>query len=98
MTPATKADGGDILEQVCREQPDTILLDVMMPVLDGFQVLENLKSSPATRSIPVIMLTARGQEQDELRARASGAWDYITKPWNPNEVQSKIQIAETAIR
>ena len=92
------ADGGAALEQVCREQPDIILLDVMMPVLDGFQVLENLKDSPATRSIPVIMVTARGQDQDKLRARAGGAWGYITKPWNPNEVQTKVKAAETAIR
>ncbi len=90
-------DGGAVLEQVCQEQPD-IIPDVMMPVLDGFQVLENLKNSPATRSIPVIMVTARGQEQDELRARDSGVWDYIAKPWQPKEVESKVKTAETAIR
>ena len=92
------ADGGAALEMACSEQPDLILLDVMMPVMDGFQVLEKLKNDLSTQSIPVIMVTAKGQERDELQARATGAWDYITKPWEPGEVESKVMNAEIETR
>ena len=91
-------NGGVALEKVREEHPDIILLDVMMPVMDGFRVLEKLDNDPSTQWIPVIMVTAKGQERDELEARATGAWDYITKPWEPGEVESKVMNAEIAAR
>ena len=62
------------------EKPDLIVLDLMLPKLNGFEVLEKLKQNPQTSYIPVVILTARGQAQDETRAFRSGATDYMTKP------------------
>ena len=62
------------------EKPDLIVLDLMLPKLNGFEVLEKLKQNPQTSYIPVVILTARGQAQDETRALRSGATDYMTKP------------------
>ena len=76
-----------------QEVPDLILLDVMMPRIDGFEVLERLKSNPDTQSIPVIMVTAKGQGNDESQAMRTGAWDYITKPWGPDEVEDRVRMA-----
>ena len=78
--------------------PDLIILDLMMPVMDGFQVLQKLKDNSATQSIPVIMVTAKGQEQDQQTAIRIGAYDYITKPWGPDEVEPKVIRAEATIR
>ena len=62
------------------EKPDLIVLDLMLPKLNGFEVLEKLKQNPQTSYIPVVILTARWQAQDETRALRSGATDYMTKP------------------
>ena len=62
------------------EKPDLIVLDLMLPKLNGFEVLEKLKQNPQTSYIPVVILTARGQAQEETRALRSGATDYMTKP------------------
>ncbi len=90
-------DGGTALQKACHEHPDIILLDMMMPVMDGFQVLEKLQNDPATKSMPVIMVSAKGHEEDQLRATSLGASDYITKPWEPDEVESKVMRMEIAI-
>ena len=86
-----------LLENAYDENPDNILLDVMMPAMDGFQALVRPKNSSATRSIPVIKVATKGQEQDQLKAMNSGARDYITKPWGPDELESKVIGVETAI-
>ena len=91
-------DGGTALEKVRDYPPDIILLDVSMPVMDGFQVLERLQKEPATRSIPVIMVTAKGHQQDVIKARTGGAWGYVTKPWEAEEIESKVAAAETVVR
>lgn len=75
------------------EKPDLIVLDLMLPQLNGFQVLEKLKENPQTSYIPVVILTARGQSQDESRALASGATDYMTKPWSADELADRVRIA-----
>ena len=67
-------------EAAVAEKPDLIVLDLMLPKLNGFEVLEKIKENPQTSYIPVVILTARGQSQDEDRALRSGATDYITKP------------------
>lgn len=91
-------DGATALRKARKHHPEIILLDVMMPVKDGLQVLEHLKSDPVTRSITVIMVTAKGQTQDEIQARFAGAWDYITKPFEADEVESKVMDAESLRR
>ena len=71
--------------------PDLILLDVMMPEMDGYEVCAQLKANPSTRDIPVIFVTAMGQESDEARGLAAGAVDYITKPISPAIVEARIK-------
>ena len=75
------------------DKPDIILLDLMMPVMDGFQVLSKLKRNPETRDIPVIILTARIDAESEKRCMISGAVDYIKKPWGPGELEDRISLA-----
>ncbi len=75
------------------EKPDLIVLDLMLPKLNGFEVLEKLKENPQTSYIPVVVLTARGQSQDETRALRAGAVDYMTKPWSADELADRVRIA-----
>ena len=88
-------DGGQALTAAAAERPDLIVLDVMMPVLNGFEVLRKLKDDAVLRTIPVIMLTAKGQERDVLAGLGAGAVDYIVKPFSLNELVARI---ETALR
>jgi DNA-binding response OmpR family regulator len=92
------ADGEAALQQASHQHPDIIILDLMLPLLDGFQVLERLKGNPGTSSIPVIVATARDQKLDELKARTAGAADYISKPWQHGEVESKVRNVEFSNR
>ena len=71
-------------------KPDMILLDIMMPEMDGYEVCHRLKSNPSTRSIPVIFITAKSQEEDEKKGLELGAEDYITKPINPAIVLARV--------
>src|SRR5438094_5646958 len=82
----TAFDGREALQKVESEKPDLIVLDVMMPYMDGFEVLRNLKANPDTREIPVIMLTAKAQDADVFRGWQSGVDCYLTKPFNPMEL------------
>jgi DNA-binding response OmpR family regulator len=76
-------DGESGLLAIRASRPDIVLLDVMMPGIDGWEVLEALKGDPRTGDIPVVMLTARVQREDEIRGWTSGAADYVAKPFNP---------------
>lgn len=82
----TAFDGREALEKVKSENPDLVVLDVMMPYMDGFEVLKHLKADPATADIPVIMLTAKAQDADVFRGWQSGVDCYLTKPFNPMEL------------
>ncbi len=84
-------DGETALDLAIREKPDLILLDGMMPGLDGFEVLRRLKENPETIQIPVVMLTARNQEGDIVDGLTSGAADYMVKPFIPEELIARIQ-------
>ena len=84
-------DGETALEDIGEEKPDLILLDIMMPGMDGYQVCEVLKSNPETRGIPVIFLTAMNEVQDEARGLALGAVDYVTKPFSPDLVKARVK-------
>jgi len=87
------ADGGKALELATKENPDLILLDVMMPVMDGFQVLRKLKSREETKNIPVIMLTSKAQEKDVVSGLEGGATDYVTKPFSFAELNARVNRA-----
>ncbi len=87
------ADGEAALAAAARERPDVIILDVMMPFLDGFAVLARLKADPHLRTIPVIMLTARGQERDILAGLQGGAADYVVKPFSLKELLARVDVA-----
>ena len=84
-------DGTAALEQVIQEAPDIILLDVMMPGIDGYEVCRRLKASDKTREIPIIFLTAMNDAQDEAKGLSLGAVDYITKPFNPDLVKARVR-------
>ena len=73
--------GAEAIEIARRELPDVILLDVMMPVMDGYEVFEILQADDQTKNIPVIMVTAKTQEEDKLKAERLGVSDYIFKPF-----------------
>ena len=91
-------DGGAGLRSALEDLPDIILLDMMMPVLDGLEVLNRLKANPITQLIPVIMVSAKGQEQDIATALNSGALSYLVKPWEPDDLETKVLHAEAATR
>ncbi len=77
------SDGMTALDLIGKEHPDLVILDIMMPEMDGWQVLEKLKSEEATASIPVVLLTAKADEASQLRGWEKGAADYLTKPFSP---------------
>jgi DNA-binding response OmpR family regulator len=79
-------DGTQGLELARAEQPDVILLDVMMPGLDGWEVLHRLLDDEATKEIPIVFLTARAELRDRARGLELGGVDYVTKPFNPTEL------------
>jgi twitching motility two-component system response regulator PilG len=83
-------NGKEALEKVGNISPDLILLDIMMPQMDGFEVLEKLKENRETAGIPVIMLTARKSREDMQKAKDLGAVEYITKPFKAVEVVDKV--------
>jgi two-component system alkaline phosphatase synthesis response regulator PhoP/two-component system response regulator VicR len=82
----TAFDGKEALQKVEAEQPDLVVLDVMMPYMDGFEVLQTLRKNQSTRDLPVIMLTAKAQDADVFRGWQSGVDCYLTKPFNPMEL------------
>jgi DNA-binding response OmpR family regulator len=86
MSVLEAADGPTGLEKARAETPDVVLLDVMMPGLDGWRVAEELLDDPRTRSIPIVFLTARAELRDRARGIDLGGIDYVTKPFNPVEL------------
>ena len=79
-------EGPSGLELARTERPDVILLDVMMPAMDGWEVLQRLLEDEATREIPIVFLTARAELRDRARGLDLGGVDYVTKPFNPLEL------------
>lgn len=88
---AVATDGPQALACVKEERPDLILLDVMMPGLDGFEVCRRLKADPATAGIPIIFLTARTESEDVVSGFKAGAVDYVTKPFNSAELLARVR-------
>ena len=83
------ANGVEALALINSKLPDLVFLDVMMPKMNGFEVCQAVKENVATRHIPIIMLTAKGQELDQRQGRDVGANLYMTKPFDPDEVLAK---------
>ncbi len=86
-----KENGEEALRAIKADKPDLILLDIMMPVMDGYEVLRRVKEDESLKDIPVIMLTARAQEKDVVKGIGSGAEDYITKPFHPAELLARVK-------
>jgi len=82
----TAYGGQEALDRVSKERPDLILLDIMMPGIDGFEVLRRLKNKPETSLIPIIMLTAKGETGSLIKAGDLGTTDYIIKPFDTEEL------------
>ena len=86
-------DGEQALQLALKDPPDLIMLDAMMPGLSGFEVLRRLKAEPALRSVPVIMVTAKGHERDVLNGLRGGAADYVVKPFSLKELAARVELA-----
>ena len=87
----TACNGKEGLDMAIQETPDVVLLDVIMPVMDGLEMLEALRKEPSCQDVSVVMLTARSQTQDIARANACGIEDYIVKPFDLSELLEKIE-------
>lgn len=85
-------DGEQALRMIESEKPDLVVLDILMPEMDGWDVLERIESHPEFSGIPVIMLTARASDEDVLRGLETGAVEYMTKPFYPQDLVAAIKI------
>ncbi len=92
------ADGEEGLVQIDERQPDLVLLDWMLPKVSGIEVCRRLRGRPETRNLPIIMLTARGEESDRVRGLDTGADDYLTKPFSMVELIARIRAVLRRIR
>ena len=84
-------DGGKVMDTIAEDEPDIVLLDWMLPNVSGIELCRQICNNTATRHIPVIMLTARGEEEDRVRGLDKGADDYITKPFSISELVARIK-------
>lgn len=87
---ATARDGNEALESLTNQSVDLVVLDAMMPMVDGYEVLRRIRERNDTAKLPVIMLTARKQERDILEALSLGASDFVVKPFIPEELIARI--------
>jgi len=89
-----EAEGGrQALEMVAADAPDALVLDIMMPVVDGLEVLRRVRNDPATRELPVVVISARVGIEDQMRGLETGADAYVTKPFNPETLTSMVECA-----
>jgi two-component system phosphate regulon response regulator PhoB len=88
---AEAGNGEEALLRIAEDRPDAILLDLMLPLVPGLEVCRQVRRLPATRSIPIIMLTARSEETDRIRGLDSGADDYVVKPFSPSELIARLR-------
>jgi two-component system alkaline phosphatase synthesis response regulator PhoP len=87
----TASNGEVAVEKAIQEKPDLIVLDIMMPVLDGYETCRRLKRESETKHIPVILLTAKGREADKRLGFEVGAIDYVVKPFSPNRLVGRVE-------
>jgi CheY-like chemotaxis protein len=95
---AEAPDGVQALDQVDRVAPDIVVLDLNLPGLDGYSVLQQLRSRPATMRLPVLVLTAKGDEDNEVRVFELGADDFLTKPFRPRALAARLDAMLTRRR
>lgn len=91
FTATVVTSGRDVMPQIKREPPDLVVLDLMLPGLDGLQVCREIRADANIAAIPIIMLTAKAEESDRIVGLELGADDYITKPFSPNEVVARVR-------
>lgn len=84
-------DGRTAISMIARDVPDMVLLDVMMPVCDGFEVVRAARNDPNTRQIPIMMLTAKTREVDRRKGLELGVDDFVTKPFSTRDVVSRVK-------
>jgi DNA-binding response OmpR family regulator len=89
--PVVVLSGRDVMPQIKREMPELVVLDLMLPGLDGLQLCKAIRADASTAGIPIIMLTAKAEESDRIVGLELGADDYITKPFSPNEVIARVK-------
>ncbi len=87
----TANNGQEAIDAAAAEKPDLVILDIMMPRLDGYQACEKLKADEATRDIPVIFLSAKAQQGDIDRGKSYGVAEYLTKPFDPSELLEVVE-------
>jgi len=85
------ADGQEALTAVAKQRPDLILMDIQLPVLDGYEATRRIKADPALSSIPIIAVTSYALTGDEAKARAAGCDDFVPKPYSPRQLLAKIR-------
>jgi two-component system, cell cycle response regulator DivK len=88
---AEAENGADALTAVAAKRPDLILMDIQLPIMDGYETTRRLKADPATNAIPIIVVTSYALSGDETKARASGCDAYVTKPYSPRALLAKIK-------
>ena len=91
-------DGEEALFMLCERRPDLVVLDWMLPSLSGIEVCRRIRRAPEIKNLPVLMLTARGEETDRIRGLDSGADDYIVKPFSPSELIARIRAVLRRLR
>src|SRR6185312_3656456 len=91
-------DGEEALLQLRESKPDAVLLDWMLPRISGLEICRQIRRAPAWRDLPVIMLTARGEETDRVRGLDSGADDYVVKPFSPGELIARLRAVIRRVR
>ncbi len=89
MTEA--GNGQEALEAVAKRRPDLILMDIQLPVMDGYEATRRIKADPATKAIPIIVVTSYALSGDEGKARAAGCDAYVTKPYSPRQLLAKVR-------
>ena len=89
----TASSGVEAVSRAKVEHPDMIFLDIIMPEMDGFEACRKLRDDPATKDIPVIFVTSKHQKADRVWAQMQGAKDFISKPYSPDQIIEKIELA-----
>jgi two-component system, cell cycle response regulator DivK len=84
-------NGEEALAEVAKQRPDLILMDIQLPIMDGYEATRRIKADPALRSIPVIAVTSYALSGDEAKARAAGCDDFVPKPYSPRQLLAKIR-------
>ena len=88
---STVESGREALEQIAADPPDVVLLDIMLPDVDGLSICHELREDPKTRELPIVMVSARGEEEDIIAGLELGADDYVTKPFSPNVLLARVR-------